>query len=800
MSWKGKKKTGKGNRGLTCSHCGTPLRPEQHGSGFCCTGCEYVAGLIQEEGLTRFYDLQDGPPTPVSPGILRPVDDRWLVDAVEEAEKSAELKQCDPILTLDLQGISCTGCVWLIDRLFARSGPVGDLDLHPQRGQLTIEWKRGDESLLPFFRLLRTYGYTVAEAGQVEDNSSRLVGRMGLCGALAMNTMLFTLPDYLGMDDDFPFADLFRLIAMACATLSFLIGGGWFFQRAWQSLREKLLPIDVPIALGLIVAYSGSLYGYFFQLKSYLYFDFVAVFVFLMMVGRWVHEKALERNRNRVKTLGLAGQKYDLILGEKMKKTPLQGIKKEAIIRLRSGQILPVSGRLLQDAEFSLESINGEANPRVFKSGSIVPSGAMLALNQSVDIRVEEEWQGSLLQRLTSAKADARRNEVMEKVLKIYIASVLLLAAGGWLFWGFALQNWLQGGQVLLSVLVVSCPCAMGVAYPLINDLSNATLRRFGVYLRETSFWGRLARIRTIVFDKTGTLTLETMKLKNPGGLEVLNDEERSVLLAMVYHSFHPVGRSLREVLVAKGVQPMAASSLSLEDHPGKGVRCRWENRDWTLGRIGWGGTTDPDLTRGSVNMDGSMVEFSTQGKSVVVFHFEERVRSGAAAELKTFRAAGYETVILSGDSTGSVQSMAKRLELPPEDAMGELSPEDKQEWIEKKAQGPVLMIGDGLNDTLAFEAAHARGTPLLDRGLLESRSDFFFTGSDLRGLRQIFHTNRIRKSTLLQVFSFAVFYNLTAISICMVGWMNPLLAAIIMPISSIITLSWTGWRFRGLN
>lgn len=772
--------------------------PEQYENGYCCTGCEYVANLIHTEGLTKFYDLQDGPPTPVSPGILRPSDDRWLRDAVDEAEQKAERQNSDPVLTLDLQGISCTGCVWLIDRLFAREGPVGDLDLHPQRGQMTVQWKLGDPKLLPFFQLLRNYGYTVAEAGQVEDTSSRLLSRIGLCGALAMNTMLFTLPDYLGMDDDFPLANLFRLIAMACATLSFLVGGGWFIQRAWQNLRQKLIPIDVPIALGLVAAYSGSLYGFFFNLPSYLYFDFVAVFVFLMMVGRWVHEKALERNRNRVKTLGLTGQKYDLKSGQKTKVADVQGIHKDAVISLRSGQILPVAARLTQDAEFSLESINGEANPRIFKKGSIVPSGSMLALNHAVDLVAEEDWQSSFLQRLNAAKADARRNEIMERVLKIYISSVIFLSLSGWLFWGLEQGDWIQGGQVLLSILVVSCPCAMGVAYPLINDLSNATLRRFGVYLRESSFWGRLSRIQSIVFDKTGTLTLETMKLKNKDSLALLKDYERGVLLALVYDSFHPVGRSLREVLVASGSEPVSLSPQSMTEMPGCGVRCSWDGRQWSLGKIGWRGKELAVPNNRFAEQDGSQVEFCCDGTSVTVFHFEERVRAGAAAELQAFQKAGYEIAILSGDSQSAVQSMASRLGLPDTLALGGLSPLKKKEWIQNKAKGPVLMIGDGLNDTLAFEAAHARGTPLLDRGLLESRSDFFFTGSDLRGLRHIFRTEKIRKRTLYQVFGFAIAYNLTAISVCMVGWMNPLLAAIIMPISSLLTLSWTGWKFRG--
>ena len=265
-----------------CEHCGTEFSAAKSEERFCCKGCEYVAELISEQGFEQFYDLKQG--LALAPVRSRPFEDHdfsWLaarqVQAEEQAAKNGSVARID----LGLEGISCVGCVWLIEKLFARHAGSVRAVASPSQGCLHLEWVGGQCDLESFLRELCQFGYVAAPvAAETGDHERRrLTARMGLCGAFALNTMGFSLPVYLGMPDDFEFAGLFRMIAFLSATLSMLVGGGYFIDRAWRAVRAKSLHIDLPIALGLIAAYAGSIVGWSYGSDRLIYFDFVSIFV-----------------------------------------------------------------------------------------------------------------------------------------------------------------------------------------------------------------------------------------------------------------------------------------------------------------------------------------------------------------------------------------------------------------------------------------------------------------------------------------------------------------------------------------
>lgn len=761
----------------TCRHCGTPV-PRGIVGEYCCRGCEYVAGLIERSGFGTFYDLRGGAIPPVSPSTLRSADFGWLDELLQPDKNNPQQGR----LLLDLKGVSCIGCVWLIEKVFEQEEMRADLAVSPQRGQMEISWHSDEarQAIPSFLAKIRQFGYVVAPPGEVGDITERLGPRIGLCAALAMNTMLFTLPTYLGMEDDFPFARLFTLLTVVFASLSFLAGGAWFIARAWRGLKRKVLSIDLPIALGVSAAYGGSLVGYFLALEDFLYFDFVAVFIFLMLVGRWLHERALERNRNRVRATDLSRVRYETLKGERLTATAIrQGMR----FLVPPGGVVPVASEASALVSLSLESINGEADPRVFATGARLPSGAVMLGNQPVEVCAREDWADSLLYELLRARPDAERNRLMERVLEVYISAVVLIALGGWIWWGAARGDWITAAQVFLSILVVSCPCAMGVAYPMINDLAAVLLRRRGVFVREASVWSRLASVDTVVFDKTGTLTLETLDFVNEEALADLTAAECDALRVLVEGSFHPLARTLRETLVARGVG-LPEQLFAVEEIPGQGLRAA-TGPDYYLGK------------GGELDQEGTRAVFRRGDEILAHFIFRDRLRSGAREEMKWLNQSGYRVAILSGDRPGVVDKLAAELGMAREQALGGLSPQEKRDWIRQHAPGRAMMVGDGLNDSLAFHEALCRATPLLDKGILEERSDFYFSGTGLGGLRWLIQVFRRRRSALRTIFSFAVSYNLAAISLCLAGWMNPLVAAIIMPLSSVFTLSMAGWFLR---
>ncbi|MGE9291811.1 MAG: heavy metal translocating P-type ATPase metal-binding domain-containing protein, partial [Puniceicoccales bacterium] len=398
----------------TCKHCGTPFFSDT-GEEFCCAGCAHVHNLIEERGLDKFYSLRGTSIEPVSPALSRPADFEWLRNAVTTAESEASTEGRTAHLSLDVKGISCVGCIWLLEELFRKQPGGRRFSVNPQNGRAELEWRPGVFSPVDFAEEIRRFGYRFApRSGPTDSNSGPLLSRLGICAFLALNTMLFTLPGYLGMEDDFPFANLFEILTVLFATISFGVGGLWFVGRAWDAARMGVLHIDLPIALGVTAAWGGSVIGWLLGRPDLIYFDFVAIFLFLMLTGRWLQERSIERNRARAQALDPASTTYQSIVGnERIAAGNLQPGNRFV---LDPGQTLPVRAVMeTGPATFSLENMNGEADGVSFDSGARIPSGAILTSGQPVNLRAEEKWKDSLLCRLTNENVETPRNVLLER-------------------------------------------------------------------------------------------------------------------------------------------------------------------------------------------------------------------------------------------------------------------------------------------------------------------------------------------------------------------------------------------------
>lgn len=785
-----------------CAHCGTPFRP-QHDECYCCQGCLYVSQVLKDDGFERFYELKGNTTLPpVGSKVFQDTETDWLETIQDNAEESATARVASAELAIE--GISCLGCVWLIEALFKRQSGSSNIRIDARSGEIGLTWIPGHFNLPAFARELQQIGYRLGKqsAGSADEFSTRrLTFRLGLCGFFLMNTMLFTLPGYLGMGGDFFMAPVFLMLGALFATLSLVVGGGYFISRAWQALRTRVLHIDLPIALGLLAAYAGSMIGCLTGYTSLVYFDFVATFVFLMLAGRWLQEFALQHNRTHMQRQQSGPREVTLIGGSNDgMRVSVEAVNLGQRFSVRPGEVNPVAADLLESSgTISLEWINGEAEPVVWSTERPVPAGAINVGLHDLQFEARESWQQSLLAQLLKRPADNFRNQRLQTVLKGYIAIVLATAALGGLIWLALTADVLKATQVLISVLVVSCPCALGVALPLCDDLATSALRRAGLFIKSGNIWERMRRVRTVVFDKTGTLTMDIPRLVNPMSVRQLDPLSVQALFTLVEHNVHPLARSLRENLMAEHPRLTRfsrheADTVSIEEHTGIGVS--WTDaggNHWTLGKPAWEARDD------NFGKAGTRSVLRENGLMIAAFRFSEDVRDDAVDALARLRLRKLNTAILSGDSPDRVNTIAKQLKLPPEVARGECRPEDKARWIKQRAPGEALMIGDGANDSLAFDQAVCRGTPVVDRSILEASADFFFFGRSLRCLPKLFETARRRDRTVKLVFTAAVTYNMGAVGLCLAGQMHPLLAAILMPLSSIATLliSWIGLRSR---
>ncbi len=739
-----------------CLHCGTPFRPNAQCKDYCCTGCQFVHDLIVKNGLGQFYDLQDGALPPAPATVFQPREYAWLEGLAQAAAGKP--------LELDLQGLSCVGCVWLIERLFLRRAGALAIRIDTTLGRMTLH-TTPEFDYVGFAQELQSFGYLVGPPGQTAKPASRtLLLRLGVCAALALNAMLFTVPTYFGMKPSAEFAGLFAHIAFACGTLSFLIGGSYFIVRAAQSLRRGVVHIDLPIGLGLIAAWSGSVIAWRANQPGFVYFDFVSMFTFLMLAGRWLQQRAVEANRSR-----LLAAEPDIV-------RPDTGER----YHVARGGTVPVRSLLLSaNASVSLEWINGESETRSAHAGQSLAAGSINLGNEPIECEALESWSESLLARLVeSGRREPARDTALERFLRVYLLVVLALGVGAFAGWFFAAGDLLRALQVLTSILVVSCPCAAGVALPLADELAAAAAHRLGVFVREQSLWGRLLRIKQIVFDKTGTLTLQGTRLADPSALLALDTHQLAVLLTMVRENLHPVASALREGLMSVGVIPEVVH-IPPREQIGLGIELDHDGHQWKLGRPSWIGGED------------SWAEciFACDGRVLAAFTFCESLRTDARVALGSFTRQGIEVAILSGDAQQKVDRMAESLNLTHAHALGGLSPDDKADWLRHHDGEHTLMIGDGANDSLAFNEALCTGTPVIDRGLLEHKADFYFLGRSLSGLRTLFDLARSRARASHRVIAFAITYNVVTVAFSAAGRMSPLAAAVLMPLSSLVTI-----------
>ncbi len=774
-------------KSIHCVHCGTSFT-QKTDEQYCCNGCYYVAQLIKEKDLEQFYELKGKALIPpVGSKVFQEEDTEALETEFKTAEAATET--APPSLRLYIEGISCIGCVWLIETIYKRQPGAGTISINPQNGTIELSWQREAFDIVAFASELHRIGYRIVpytrEMSDSAQGTSQLTHRIGLCGFFLLNTMLFTLPGYLGMSEDFFLTPLFRLLSALFATLSLIVGGGYFINRAWQAVKIRTLHIDLPIAIGLLAAYTGSLVGFFSKYERLIYFDFVATFVFLMLCGRWLQEYAIEKNRTHLKRRQVGPNGVVCDDGSHL---PVENICADLAYRVPPGKINPVAADLLDsEGVLSLEWINGEPDPVTWSSERTVPAGAINVGLNALYFRARESWPDSLLARLLECNEATFTDQNLQTVLRRYIASVLIVALLGGIAWLLATANPLRALQVFISILIVSCPCALGIALPLCNELVTSTLRRAGLFVKSPQIWERLRKVKTVVFDKTGTLTLDIPRLKNSNCIRELDASSIRALYQMVVNNYHPVARALREALLAhhpKATRSGNRNDSDIEEVIGKGILWKdSEQNRWSLGAPEW-------LSKDSETTTGARSVLRKNGYQVAAFEFLEDVRDEARTSIAALRDRELDIAILSGDAPERVDSIAQQLEIPSDATGAHCSPEEKAEWIERNAPKSALMLGDGANDRLAFEKAVCRGTPVVDRSILESSADFFFFGRSLRCLPDLFAVAAKRRQTVLILFAFAVVYNVATVGVCLAGYMHPLLAAILMPLSSIVTLA----------
>jgi Cu2+-exporting ATPase len=762
-----------------CIHCGNAL---EAGIGpYCCTGCRIVHGLLTSQHLERYYDLRGARGVPVPEARVERRDVKWLEAIDAKRRASGATARVD----LDIQGIHCSACVWLIETIFRRREGATHIVVNPSigRAQLLV---RSTFDLGAFVHDIEQLGYLFGPPLKTpEARASGLVVRMGICIALAMNAMIFGIAMYAGLREG-PTYELFQRWTLGLSFASVLIGGSVFIRSAWQGLRRGVLHLDLPIAIGIVLAFGGSVYGYAAGRPAGIFVDTLDVFIALMLVGRYLQERVLERNRLAL----LANDGVDGLLARRDRAGAVETVRCTELragdrLIVAPGDLVPVDGALdaREAVSFSLDWINGESRARTFEPGELVPAGAFLAGTQAVALVAKDDFERSplldLLRTPLAREADTAMSAPWwQRVARRYVIFVLAAASLGFAAWMLCTHDLARSLEVTTAVLIVTCPCAFGIATPLAYDLAQAGLRRAGLFIRSAGFLDRAARVRTVVFDKTGTLTSGALRIDGDSPLRALTPEQRRVLASMVAASSHPKSVAVQRALT--DLQEPLVSAAGVHEIAGRGVSLDVGGSTYRLGAPAWAASTE--TARGDV-------AFGVDGHLLADLTTCESLRPGASAEVRALGAAGYDVWLLSGDESARAAQTARVAGIRDDHAVGGASAEAKAEWVAAHDRRDLLMIGDGINDSLVVARAFCSGTPAIDRPFMAARSDFYFVTPGLRPIRLALAAATKLEKVRRRNLTMALAYNVLAISLAYAGVMSPLVCAVFMPASSLTTI-----------
>lgn len=762
--------TREGSQALACKHCGNPTGTT--GASFCCEGCHHVYDLLRNEGLARYYDLRSGTGVPILERGQAAGNRAWLDVAVEELGRQTTLTT----LQLDVEGLHCTGCVWLIEELFRRIASEGNVLVNPALGVM-------DLTVSPTFDL-RTFHQRLAEVGyqlgphrkQLERASDDLVWRLGVCAAIAMNAMIFAIARYAGLEAG-TLESVFMWLELGLAIAAFAVGGIVFVRAAARSLTRGIVHLDLPIAVGLLLGYAGSFVAVLQQRPTGSYFDTLIVFTTVMLVGRFLRERVLEKNRAQL--LDDAG--IDAILCRRVHQQRVEVVAVSEIacsdqLLIAPGDVVPVDAVALQDGTISLDWVTGESEPQAISERTPVRAGAANAGRSAFLVEAREPFSTSRLVRLLQLSnpiggAEENRSRFEARISSLWVPGVIAAATVGFLAHALSGRGVEASLNVAVAVLVVTCPCAFGIATPIAYEMVLGALRKRGLLVRSKSFLERALDVRRVVFDKTGTLTGGEPSLSDTAALARLTPTLRNVLYNLACRSSHPKSAAIKSALASSDLK--FDPSIRVVELAGKGTEAIIDGHIY---RLGAGTSTDVAFTR-----DGELLaELSTV----------EALRADAKSEIEGLQSDGYSIWMATGDVRSRALAVASRCGIPEDKVLADQSPEDKASFIASIDQHDTLMIGDGINDGPAVQTAHCSGTPAAGRAFLAARTDFYLLSPGLGPVRKGLAAAHALRRTLKRNLVWAVMYNAIALSLAYAGLMTPLLCAILMPSSSLVSIA----------
>lgn len=697
-------------------------------------------------------------------------------------------------LTLIVQNLHCPSCIHTIESAVAGLPGVDGARVNLGTRRLKLRWDPEITTAAPLLAAVAAEGYRlvpldpkhmeVAEAGETRE----LLRALAVAGFAAGNVMLLSVSVWSGLAEDMGPATraLMHWVSALIALPAVAYAGRPFFRSALAALRSARTNMDVPISLGVILA-SGMSLSETLRGGEHVYFDASITLLFFLLIGRFLDLRLRGRARSAAENLtALRATAATVVDAEgQLSSLPINRLAPGMTVAVAPGERIPVDGTVsLGRSEVDTSLLTGESLPRPALPGSAVFAGTMNG-GGALRITVTKTADASLLAEIVRLMENAEQGRdryvaLADRVARRYAPAVHILAAGtlaGWL----ALSSipWQDALLHAIAVLIITCPCALGLAVPAVQITAVGRLLKRGVLVKSADALERLAGVDTLVFDKTGTLTSGRPELQNR---QEISAGDLALAAAIAANSRHPLARALCR---AAGAQP--ALTAAVTEHPGDGLEAVIAGETLRLGRRDWCGIEAADNAGEAAAME---LWLAGSRRAPRRFVFRDAVRRDAAAVVAGLKRDGYRVELLSGDRSAVVADLAAELGI--DTWRGDCRPADKIARLETlAAEGcRTAMIGDGLNDAPALAAAFASLSPADAADVSQVAADIIFQGDRLAPLAETLRTARRARSLVLQNFGLALLYNLVAVPFAVAGYVTPLIAAVAMSASSVVVIT----------
>ena len=787
-----------------CTHCGLPVPAGRRPSPFCCQGCETVAAFLGEAGLDGYYARRSGPaPSPSQPSGrgYEEFDDAGF--QARHVEARGSLRSCE----LYLEGTHCAACVWLVEKLPRVLPGLSSARLDLSRGLARVEWDPEQVQLSALARTLDSFGYPAHPYRASETRARREASdraalvQVATAGALAGNVMLISFASYGGMMHGIEPAlqSLFRWAAFALCLPAVFGPGRTFLRGAWGALRTGTPHVDLPVSIALLAGLAGGLFNTL-RGAGEVYFDTVAVLVFLLLIGRWLQGRQRRRAAEASELLTVlapsAARRYEGP-DAPAREVPCDALQPGDRVEVRSGERVPIDGRVLEgQARLDRSLLSGESRPVAVGPGDEVHAGT-LARGGRLIVEVlatgEETRLAEILRQVDAAGSEKPALVAWaDRIAGTFVLTVLALGLLTFVAW-----QWAAPGLAIdhaVALLIVTCPCALSLATPLAIHAALGHAAGLGAIVKGGEVLQRLAGEAAegpagplALLDKTGTLTEARFQLLTFAPLEGESAEEiQAAVLALEAGSAHPIAEGFREAWAAGASQ---TATLEAEELPGGGLAGALGGERWELGSPAACGAEAE--AAGLVARGETPVAIRRGGRLVGLAGLGDRVRDEAPAAVRDLQAAGWRVELLSGDHPQVVAGVGRLLGVDA--ARGAATPEAKAARVaEARAAGygPILVLGDGVNDAAALAAADVgigvRGGSL---AALQA-AEVYLTEPGVAALRPLLALARGTLGRIRLNLALSLTYNLIAAALAASGKIDPIVAAVLMPISSLAVVA----------